>query len=238
MIDTHCHLLWRIDDGPSSPMASVDLARAMVEQGVDAALCTPHYSTRFPTRTAATRARFEELGRSLAELGVPLRIALAAEVSSKLALSVPLEELRERSVGGFVVVELEPGAAAEVPVLVAERLRGARLTPVFAHPERCRSVRFDPAGLDEARGGGALVQVVASCLVGRWGRDVAEGGWALLDTGRADVLASDAHTATGSVQRLRQVVERVGLRYGREVVDELTVRTPAEILSLEPARSG
>jgi protein-tyrosine phosphatase len=235
VIDTHCHLLWRIDDGPSSPMASVDLARAMVEQGVDVALCTPHYSTRFPTRTSATRARFEELGRSLAELGVRLRIALAAEVSSKLALSVPVEELRARSIGGFVVVELEPGAAAQVPVLVADRLRRARLTVVFAHPERCRSVRLDPAGLDDARAGGALVQVVASCLVGRWGRDVAQCGWSLLDTGRVDLLASDAHSATGSVQRLREVVERVGLRYGREIVEQLTVRTPAEILSLEPA---
>jgi len=216
-------------------MASVDLARAMVEQGVDVALCTPHYSTRFPTRTAVTHARFVELGRNLAELGVRLRIALAAEISSKLALSVPLEELRGRSIGGFVVVELEPAAAAEVPVLIVDRLRRAGLTVVFAHPERCRSVRADPAGLDEARAAGALLQVVASSLAGRWGRDVAQSGWSLLDTGRADLLGSDAHTATGSVQRLRGVVERVGLRYGREVVDELTVRTPAEILSLEPA---
>jgi protein-tyrosine phosphatase len=237
VIDTHCHLLWRIDDGPSSPMGSVDLARAMVDQGVDAALCTPHYSTRFPSRTSSTRARFDELARSLAELGVPLRLALAAEVSSKLALSVSLDELQARSIGGFVIVELEPGARAAVPVLVADRLRGAGLTVVFAHPERCRSVRADSSGLDEARAAGALVQVVASCLVGRWGLDVAQAGWYMLDTGRADLLASDAHTPTGSVQRLREVVERVGLRYGREAVEELTVRMPAEILSLEPAGS-
>jgi protein-tyrosine phosphatase len=218
-------------------MGSVDLARAMVDQGIDAALCTPHYSPRFPSRTSSTQIRFVELGRSLAELAVPLRLALAAEVSSKLALSVSLDELQARSIGGFVIVELEPGAGAAIPMLVADRLRGAGLTAVFAHPERCRSVRADTSGLDEARAGGALVQVVSSCLVGRWGRDVAQAGWTLLDTGRADLLASDAHTATGSVQRLREVVDRVGLRYGRDAVEELTVRTPAEILSLEPAGS-
>ena len=237
MIDTHCHLLWRIDDGPSSPIGSVDLARVMVDQGVEAALCTPHYSSRFPSRTSATRARFEELGRSLAELGVPLRLALAAEVSSKLALSVSLDELGARSISGHVVVELEPGAGAAVPLLVTDRLARAGLTVVFAHPERCRAVRADPTVLDEARAAGSLVQVVSSCLIGRWGNDVAQAGWHLLDTGRADLLASDAHTATGSVQRLREVVERVGVRYGREAVDELTVRMPAEILSLEPAGS-
>ena len=237
MIDTHCHLLWRIDDGPGSPMGSVDLARAMLDQGVEAALCTPHYSTRFPTRTSSTAERFDELRRSLSELGIPLRLALAAEVSSKLALSVSVDELRARSIGGFVIVELEPAAGADVPVLVADRLRGAGLTAVFAHPERCRSVRADTAALDEARAGGALVQVVSSCLSGRWGRDVAQAGWYLLDTDRADLLASDAHTATGSVQRLREVVERVVRRYGLEAAEDLTVRVPAEILSLEPAGS-
>lgn len=218
-------------------MGSVDLARVMVDQGVEAALCTPHYSSRFPSRTSSTRARFEELGRSLAELSVPLRLALAAEVSSKLALSVSLDELGARSISGHVVVELEPGAGAAVPLLVTDRLARAGLTVVFAHPERCRAVRADPTVLDEARAAGSLVQVVSSCLIGRWGNGVVQAGWNLLDTGRADLLASDAHTAKGSILRLREVVERVGVRYGREAVDELTVRTPAEILSLEPAGS-
>src|SRR5262249_58629237 len=105
----------------------------------------------------------------------------------------------------------------------------------FAHPERCRAVRADPTVLDEARAAGSLVQVVSSCLIGRWGNDVVQAGWHLLDTGRADLLASDAHTATGPVPRLREVVELAGVRHGREALDELTVRMPAEISSLEPA---
>src|SRR5207244_9280302 len=92
MIDTHCHLLWRLDDGPNSLIASIDLARALRGQGVEAALCTPHYSPRFPTQPAATRARFNELRRSLGALSVGLQIELGAEVASTLALSVPLDE--------------------------------------------------------------------------------------------------------------------------------------------------
>ena len=237
MIDTHCHLLWRLDDGPASPMASVDLARVLVEQGVETALCTPHYSSRFPTQPRSTRARFAELQRSLVGVAVPLRLELAAEVASKLALSVPVEELAARAVGPFVVVELEARATAAAPVLVLDRLRRADLTPILAHPERCRAVRIDPSALDEARRGGALVQVVASSLVGRWGHVVSQAGWDLLESGRADLLASDAHTAGGSVRRLGEIVERVGLRYGREAMEELTVRTPAKVLSLEPAGS-
>jgi protein-tyrosine phosphatase len=237
MIDTHCHLLWRLDDGPRSQIASIDLARSLVDQGVEAVLCTPHYSTQFPTQPASTRARFDELGRSLAVLSVGLRLELAAEIASSLTLSVPLEELKARSIGGFVLVELEPRAAAATPLLVLDRLRGTGLTPIFAHPERNRSIRADPAALDEARREGALAQVVASSLVGRWGPGISGAGWALLDSGRVDLLASDAHGPAGSVQRLREVVERVGLRYGSGVVESLTRRTPAKVLSFERAGS-
>jgi hypothetical protein len=66
---------------------------------------------------------------------------------------------------------------------------------------------------------------------------VSRAGWALLDSGGVDLLASDAHTAGGSVLRLREVVERVGLRYGRAAVEDLTLRMPAKVLSLEPAGS-
>jgi protein-tyrosine phosphatase len=237
LIDTHCHLLWRLDDGPASPIASVELARVLVEQGVETVLCTPHYSSRFPTQPRSTHARFADLRRSLGEVGVPLRVELAAEIASKLALSVPIEELTARAIGSFVIVELEVRASPDASVLVVERLRGAGLTPIFAHPERCRAVRADPRPLDEARRGGALVQVMASSLVGRWGGDVAQAGWSLLESGKADLLASDAHTAGGSVRRLRETVDRVGVRYGREAAEALTLRMPAKVLSLEPAGS-
>jgi protein-tyrosine phosphatase len=238
MIDTHCHLLWRIDDGPHSAMEAIDLARVLVAQGVRAALCTPHYSPRFPTRQDVARERFEELRRDLAELDVPLHTELAAEVYFKLALSVSDEELQERSIGGFLVVELEADAAASVPVLVFDRLADAGLVPIFAHPERSPEVRADPAALDEARASGALVQVLASSLARRRGRHVADGAWALLDAGRADLLASDAHGVAGTAARLRETLDVTTRRYGSKVVDDLTAREPAKVLNLEVASSG
>ena len=134
MIDTHCHLLWRIDDGPHSAMEAMDLARVLVAQGVRAALCTPHYSPRFPTRHSVVRDRFEELRRDLDELDVPLQTELAAEVYFKLALSVSLEELQARAIGGFLVVELEAEAPADAPAEVFYRLAGAGLDVTDPEP--------------------------------------------------------------------------------------------------------
>lgn len=192
-------------------------------------LCTPHYSARYPTSVAAAQARFEELRRDLGALEILLRTVLAAEIHSALALSVPLEELVARSVGGFVLIELDGEAAADVPTRVAERLAGSGLVPIFAHPERSAAVREDPAALDEARRGGALVQVVASSLAARRGAVAAQGAWALLDAGRVDLLASDAHAAHGTASRLRQILDQTAERYGAHAVDELTARNPARL---------
>jgi len=231
LIDTHCHLLWRIDDGPSTPMESIDLARVLVAQGVETAVCTPHYSPHFPTRHEVALERFDELRRDLRELDIPLGVELAAEVHFTLALSVATEELAKRSMGGFVLVELEKGAAAGLPVVALERLRAADLLPIFAHPERCPEVRADPTGLDEARAGGALVQVLVSSLGGRRGETIAQAGWRLLEAGRADLIASDAHGAGGTVRRLRQILDVATQRYGSAMIDELVQRRPAQVLS-------
>jgi protein-tyrosine phosphatase len=213
-------------------MESIDLARVLVAQGVEIVVCTPHYSPQFPTRREVAAERFEELRRDLSELEVPLGVKLAAEVHFSLALTVAVEELSERSVGGFVLVELERGAGADLPVSVHDRLRAEGLLPIFAHPERCPAVIADPAGLEEARAAGGLVQVLVSSLAGRRGESVARTAWNLLDAGVADVLASDAHGAGGTVRRLRQTLDVATQRYGSAAVDDLVRHRPAEIVSL------
>ena len=49
MIDTHCHLLPGLDDGPATLPGSLDLARALVADGVEHVVCTPHFSRRHLT---------------------------------------------------------------------------------------------------------------------------------------------------------------------------------------------
>jgi protein-tyrosine phosphatase len=231
VIDTHCHLLWRIDDGPRSAMEALDLARLLFAQGVRAVVCTPHYSTRFPTRASTARARLGELRRNLAAVEVPLRTALAAEVAHALALTVPADQLRERSIAGRVLVELDADAPASAPVRVSERLAGFGLGVIFAHPERAPSVRSDRDALDEARSAGAAVQLVVSSLAGRWGPEVERSAWDLLDAGCVDLVASDAHNATGSAQLLRRTLDQVARRYGGEAVTALSEVNPQALLA-------
>ena len=232
MIDTHCHLLPGLDDGPATVTESIQLARMMLADGVSGALCTPHYSRQFQTLHADALAQHQVLRGELAAEGIALETAVAAEVSPAYAVSAPLEELELRSVGGrFVVVEVLPDSPEAVFPTVAERLGERGLVPVFAHPERSRAVHREPSAVDGARRDGALVQVLAPSLLGRWGSEVAASTLTLLDTGRVDLLASDAHGVKRRRIHLAEAATLLERRFGSGLVEALTEGAPRALLA-------
>ena len=233
MIDTHCHLLHSLDDGPKTADDSVELARQLATAGVRAVVCTPHFSRRYRTELRPALERITELERLLLEASISLSLSLAAEVSPAFAVSVPLEELLPRTIAGqFVLVELEPDTPAAFLETAVERLAAERLGAVFAHPERCRSVREQTRLLEEARAAGALVQVVAPSLTGRWGKDVGVAAWKLLDAGVVDVLGSDSHRPSPTATHLEVAAGRIEARYGGEVLADLTERAPSRLVRI------
>jgi protein-tyrosine phosphatase len=234
MIDTHCHLLPAIDDGPQRLTSSVDLARQLVAAEVSYVLCTPHFSRLFPTTTDAARLRLLELRSELLAQGVALTLGLAAEVSPGLTVSGSSEELVARSVGGFLLVELEPDTPVHFLSLALDRLAESDLRPIFAHPERCRAIRGQPRLLEEARAAGALVQVVAPSLTGRWGGETATAAWTLLEAGCVDLLASDAHRPRQEGPHIARAAALVEERFGREALHGLTERAPGALLGRSP----
>jgi len=232
MIDTHCHLLPGLDDGPVDEDDAVELARALVEQGVTDVICTPHYAGMFPTRHSDALQRHESLRARLDADGVPLRTTVAAEVGPGYAASQPQEELQARSIGGrYLLVEVIPDTPLTFLELAHNRLGEMGLLPVFGHPERCRALRKGVGVFDSLRADGALVQVVAPSLIGRWGKDAEATAWRLVDTGRADLLASDAHSSRRRRPYLRHAADLIAERLGEQLVDELTRRHPAALLN-------
>jgi protein-tyrosine phosphatase len=231
MIDTHCHLLPGLDDGPQTLNGSLALARRLVEDGVSQVLCTPHFSRAFPTRHADAVDRFTAVKNALGEAGMPLRVELAAEVGPAHAVSAPLDELLSRSVGGrYLVVEVLPDSPVGLFDAVADRLEESGVVPIFAHPERSRAVQRHPTLVEDARERGALVQVVAPSLVQRWGRGVSSAAWGLLGAGWVDLLGSDAHGARRRGVHLAEAVQLVEKRFGEEVARALVQDNPARVL--------
>src|SRR5438552_9675568 len=75
MIDTHLHILPGVDDGPETIQESLTLAQALVQEGIQYAIATPHYNDEFPQRSAAEiRQRVYHLQQELDRNGIPLRL--------------------------------------------------------------------------------------------------------------------------------------------------------------------
>jgi protein-tyrosine phosphatase len=231
VIDTHCHLLPALDDGPPHQAEAVRLARELSAQGVRRVLCTPHYSRLFPTSHAEAQDRLRTFEPVLRHAGIELELSLAAEIGPAYAVSAPLEELLARTVDGrFAVIELLGDTSPASLVAIGERFAPAGVKLVLAHPERCRAVQRHLGVLDPFRADGALLQVVAPSLLGRWGPEVEAAAWHLVDTGRADLLGSDAHSTRRRRPHLSEVRDLIAERLGDGVLSELTERRPRLLL--------
>lgn len=228
MVDTHCHLLPGVDDGPRDDGEAVRLARALLRAGVRTVVCTPHFSRQFPTSRQRAAEGHERLRRALAGAEVELETTLAAEIGPAFALDAAPEQLRGRAIASrFLLVEARPDTPGRFFAAATRRLAGLGLEAVFAHPELSRAVRRDPTLLDEVRAEGALVQVVAPSLAGRFGTAVADTAWRLVRSGRADLVASDAHGGSRPASDLAVAAEELEHELGTEALDDLTERRPA-----------
>lgn len=237
MIDFHSHLLPAVDDGAASLDESRAAIRAMTEQGVEALVVTPHLE-------ASLTDRPEELARVLAGLDAAFLAVrtmvdeefpgVRLERGVELMLDHPgpaLEDPRLRLAGTtFLLVEF-PGMLVpphSVSALYDLKVKGWR--PIVAHPERYRNL----ASVDEVeewRTVGALTQLNAGSLLGRYGDRAREIAWGLLERGWADYLSSDYHARGGL--RLKEAGDALRKAGGTAQLELLTRVNPARMLAGE-----
>ena len=198
MIDIHSHLLPGIDDGPATPAESVRMARKAVASGTTTMVCTPHMLPRRPTPPEAVHAGVAALRAELEAADVPLAIVPGGEIALERLRAMDDAQLAAASLGGggrWLLLEMPfAGWPLDLTRILDDlEIRGFRA--VLAHPERAQSVQRRPDRLRDAIGRGALTQITASSLTGEHGPAADRTARALLRTGWAHLMASDAHSA-------------------------------------------
>ena len=197
VIDVHCHVLPGCDDGPATVEESVALARGAYADGVRTIVATPHVDWAHPELDSAQiHAAVRLFQRQLDAAAVDVKVVPGAEVAHTRALETSDEELRRLTLGGGPWLLLEcPLARTSVPWFAdaARSLarRGHRL--LLAHPERSPVFLRAPGVLDELVADGMLAQVTAGSLRGRYGRPVRDLALRMVESGSAQVVASDGH---------------------------------------------
>ena len=238
LVDFHNHVMPGVDDGASDDVETIAALAAFRDQGVIDVVATPHIEgslTLDPDRLAERLAQIDEGWsrlESIAQDQFPeLRVRRGAEVMLD-APNLDLSDSRLRLDGGrAALVEFPYMTVPPHSSQVIEWLAAAGFLPVIAHPERYRGASPDPARPRRWRTAGALLQINAGSLTGRYGPAARENALALLEHGLADFMCSDFHArGRPSTARAQQLLSELG---ADEHADILTSVNPRLLLAGE-----
>lgn len=230
VIDLHCHLLPGVDDGPGDLAAAVELARALVAEGVTTVAATSHVHPDFPnTAETLDRAR-AAVTKALEWEGVALEVVRGAELDLLHVARMDAAALAALQLGdgGALLVECPFAAAAPFFEDVVARLQRDGFRVLLAHPERSPAFLRDPTLLERLVAGGAMASLTGASLTGRFGRTARRYcDWAL-ERDLVHDVASDAHNTAGRPPAIAGPLREAGYDWAE---DWLTCAAPAAILS-------
>jgi protein-tyrosine phosphatase len=234
MIDIHLHILPGVDDGPETLEEALSLACSLVQEGVRAAVATPHFNDEFPPRSAhEIYSRVQALQLELDRHAIPLRLLAGHEVLIKPGLVEDIQLGRIATLNGSRYLLLELWNTMWLPETeqVIFELRTLGVIPVLAHPERYRVIQQDSGRLAALIEQGVLAQVTAGSLVGMQGNTARKCAETLLRRGLVHCIASDAHGPRRRPPAIRQGVQVAERLLGAARTRQLIESNPVSLVS-------
>lgn len=230
MIDGHCHILPGIDDGPMDISESVEMARIAAGDGIEKIIATPHvYGIGVLPEDIAAGA--ERLNRILARNSIPVAVYPGAEVSMGMDPEKLCRYTMNRS--RYVLIEFPHDHLPAHAGKLLGWLSARGLRPIIAHPERNHAIVRAPETLLGLLNRDVYVQITAGSLLGDFGRDIQYCAEFLLDAGKVDMIASDAHSGTIRPPQLSLAAEHASRRVGRTAAMRLVRTNPEAVLADE-----
>lgn len=233
MIDLHSHLLPEIDDGATDLDTALRMARMAVADGIRIMACTPHIAPPvYDNAPADIIRRTRDLQAELDRNGVDLKLISGADIHIRMDLLALLKESPSACLQGTKYFLFEPPHTVLPPNLeqFTRSVTAGGFTPILTHPERLTWIeqRYDVVcALDMA---GAVVQLTAGSITGAFGKRAQYWSERMLDEGRVDIIASDAHNLRGRPPLLSPARDEIAKRLGDDAAKRMTVSNPARIL--------
>lgn len=246
LVDLHTHVLPGIDDGAASLEESVEIARTSARLGTTVLAATPHVRGDFPTSAADMLERVAMLRERLAHEHIDVDIRPGGELALDKLATMQLDDVKPFALAGnprFVLVESPTYTWPHSLVDALFGLRVQGVTAVLAHPERNVEIQQKPERLRPIVDSGALIQITASALDLRDGRQaVSQTARRLIDRELVHLVASDAHrpgTRQAGIARALDMVGDVDLAYwlGRDLPGAIVDGAPLPPRPVRTSRS-
>ncbi|MBP2097205.1 tyrosine-protein phosphatase [Enterococcus rivorum] len=222
MIDLHCHILPKIDDGAQSLADSILMAESAVQQGISHILCTPHHNNgRYSNPAKKVISKVSELQQELDLRDIPLTLFEGQEVriGGSLVDEIIKKEILFADLSNkYILIELP---TREIPSY-ADKLLFELLTkghtPIIVHPERNYQLMETPNDLIPFLEMGVLTQVTAASYLGGFGKKIGKIAKQMVENNMAHIIASDAHNTGKRGFFMKEAYEQIAKDLGSEKV--------------------
>lgn len=234
MIDIHCHILPKLDDGSGSLGESVAMARTAANCGTTQIIATPHFPGKEETIAMLGQmyGRLEALNAALTRERIPVTIHPGAEILCLPTTPGMAKRKLLPTLGStdYLLCEFYFNESPEYMDEMLSTLSRYGYRIVVAHPERYEAIGQMPALAEKWFRTGYVLQMNKGSLTGAFGRSVQKTAMELLRRGLYHVVATDGHgrhRRTTDMGPARQMLlERCPEEYVRVMLEE----NPSRIL--------
>ena len=224
MIDVHCHILPEIDDGSKTMEESIKMAKIASEEGIKKIISTSHFhpESKF-IMGKELENKIENLNYILKENKIDVEVYIGNEIYYTQDLLSKLDELGFYTLNNsrYVLIEFSPIKFPEnlADIVYEFKLKG--YIPVLAHIERYSDIVKSPNLVYDYINEGALIQVNASSIVGKNGKEVKKLCDILLDCDMIHFVGTDAHGSDKRRPLIKDAYyyteEKIGVRKAKKI---------------------
>lgn len=237
MIDLHCHILPGVDDGAKDVSQSIEMAKAAEKEGITAIIATPHHMNgTYKNEKAAVEYDVDILNTQLQQAGIGVDIYAGQEVRlyGELLQDYENNKLLTVNHSTHMLVEFP---SSSIPAFAEQLLFDMQLkgiTPIIVHPERNAAIAEDPDRLYKLIKNGALSQVTAASVNGKFGKKIKALSMQLIEADLTHFIATDAHNTTSRGFGLGQAYSEIDSDYAAYFQENAEAVLAGQYIQKEP----
>lgn len=221
MIDIHCHILPYLDDGPQIMDDALQLAALAVDQGIKKIIATPHTQNgEYSISVAHVKETVDVFNQELAKHQIPLIVSPGHEVRVTSQFETDLLQGKYLFLDDkqkYILIEFSSSFVPSYASQLIHNLAYDGIVPVIAHPERNAIFHKNPNLLFELVENGALTQITANSVMGKFGSKIQKYAYKLLKNNLTHCIASDAHNTKNRVFCLKEAHQEIEKRFGSKM---------------------
>lgn len=234
MIDIHSHILPGLDDGAPDLKTALKMAKVAERDGITGMIATPHSCDgNYNCSREDILETCEQFNQDLKKNGIGVEVYPGAEVRltpELLDMYKSDDLLTIGNLGESILLELPERFIPEAIARLVKKLTENGLQVIIAHPERNTTIQHNIQVLDELIYAGAIMQITAGSLTGKFGRPIKLFTEQLLKEEKVHHLATDSHELRGRAPVMSKAVKRVKNIVGIESANNILDRNKTLII--------